>query len=219
MASTAAGNPAGTASRGERMGPNRRRARVDATHARILEATERLVTAGAPGAFSMDDVAREAGVARATVYEHFGTKPRLLGALVETVARDSALPLDDAARAPDPVAAARIIVQHAGSHWDRHATRIREARELSALAGEASDASPANVDRAALRELGDRLFRGGHLRPPWTAGEAAAALGVLTSFETFSGLRDGGLDNPAIGTVLLRMADTMFASPPGSANG
>lgn len=202
------------------MSPNRRRARVDATHARILEATERLVTAGAPGAFSMDDVAREAGVARATVYEHFGTKPRLLGALVETVARDSALPLDDAARAPDPVAAARIIVQHAGSHWARHATRIREARELSALAGEATGrVSPANVDHAALRELGDRLFRGGHLRPPWTAGEAAAALGVLTSFESFSSLSDGGLDNPTIGTVLLRMADTMFASPPGSANG
>lgn len=216
MASTAAGGPAGTALRGERMGPNRRRARVDATHARILEATERLVGAGAPGAFSMDDVAREAGVARATVYEHFGTKPRLLGALVEMVARESALPLDDAARAPDPVAAARIIVQHAGSHWDRHATRIREARELAALAaGEAGGVTPADVDRAALRDLADRLYRGGHVRPPWTAVEAAAALGALTSFETFTTLRSGGLDVAGIGTVLVRMADAMLTTPAG----
>lgn len=199
------------------MGPNRRRARVDATHTRILAATERLVGARSPGAFSMDDVAREAGVARATVYEHFGTKPRLLGALVEMVARESALPLDDAARAPDPVAATRIIVQHAGSHWDRHARRIREAQETAAFAAKAAGGvMPADVDHAALRDLADRLFRGGHLRPPWTAVEAAAALGVLTSFETFNRLR-GGLDVAVIGTVLGRMADAMLASSAGPA--
>lgn len=202
------------------MGPNRRRARVDATHTRILEATERLVGAGAPGAFSMDDVAREAGVARATVYEHFGTKPRLLGALVASVARDSALPLDGLAGGPDPVASTRVLVEHATRHWDHHATRIREARELVALAAAPGGGiALASVDRPALDELAHRLAAGNHLRAPWNAEDAAAALGVLVSFETFIALRSGGLDDAHITAVLRRMADAILATPSTPAAG
>ena len=48
----------------------------------ILTAAKRAFLAGGFGAVSMDTIAREAGVSKATVYAHFGSKEELFGAVI-----------------------------------------------------------------------------------------------------------------------------------------
>src|SRR2546423_11032976 len=65
----------------------------------ILRGARRAFLAGGFGAVSMDAIAREAGVSKATVYAHFGSKEELFGAVVAGVAEKrfravSALELD-----------------------------------------------------------------------------------------------------------------------------
>jgi AcrR family transcriptional regulator len=62
------------------MSPTRREL-VRATRARIVEAAGRLTRERGPNGFSMDVLAKEAGVARATVYEHFRSKRAVLDEL------------------------------------------------------------------------------------------------------------------------------------------
>src|ERR1700747_2635663 len=49
----------------------------------ILAAAKRTFLAGGFGAVSMDTIAREAGVSKATVYAHFSGKEELFGAVIE----------------------------------------------------------------------------------------------------------------------------------------
>ena len=49
----------------------------------VLAAAKRAFLAAGFGAVSMDTIAREAGVSKATVYAHFGSKEDLFGAVIE----------------------------------------------------------------------------------------------------------------------------------------
>ena len=49
----------------------------------VLAAAKRAFLAAGFGAVSMDTIAREAGVSKATVYAHFGSKEELFGAVIE----------------------------------------------------------------------------------------------------------------------------------------
>jgi len=60
-----------------------RKEQAQMTRARILDAARRLLTSGTYSSVTMEDIAREAGVAYQTVYGIFGTKLRLAQALIE----------------------------------------------------------------------------------------------------------------------------------------
>jgi len=97
----------------------------------VLGAARRAFLASGFGVVSMDAIAREAGVSKATVYAHFGSKEELFGAVVADVAEQrfggfSALELDpedveasletiarrflDLVLSPEAVAVNRIII-------------------------------------------------------------------------------------------------------------
>src|SRR5436190_12912223 len=97
----------------------------------ILRGARRAFLAGGFGAVSMDAIAREAGVSKATVYAHFGSKEDLFGAVVADVAEQhfagfTALELDprdieaslttiarrflDLVLSPEAIAVNRIII-------------------------------------------------------------------------------------------------------------
>src|SRR2546423_13029902 len=97
----------------------------------ILRGARRAFLAGGFGAVSMDAIAREAGVSKATVYAHFGSKEELFGAVIADVAEQrfsgfSALELDprdvepslytiacrflDLVLSPEGVAVTRIMI-------------------------------------------------------------------------------------------------------------
>src|SRR6202171_2741982 len=60
-----------------------RKEQAQMTRGRILAAARRLLTGGTYSSVTMEDIAREAGVAYQTVYGIFGTKLRLAQALIE----------------------------------------------------------------------------------------------------------------------------------------
>ncbi len=64
---------------------NAPRARTGGKVESILAAATRTFLAGGFGAVSMDTIAREAGVSKATVYAHFAGKEDLFGAMVGRV--------------------------------------------------------------------------------------------------------------------------------------
>ena len=60
-----------------------RKEQAQMTRGRILDAARRLLTRGTYSSVTMEDIAREAGVAYQTVYGIFGTKQRLAQGLIE----------------------------------------------------------------------------------------------------------------------------------------
>jgi AcrR family transcriptional regulator len=189
---------------------------VDATHARILAAAARLSRERGVGRFSMDELAREAGVARATVYEHFRSKRAVLDELTSRTARDVS-PGDVTEGAPnEPLAVLRSALRGSCRHWAEHEAAASEARTLAAITG-----APRSGDLvpAGLNKVVDALAATGHLRSHWTRDEAVAALSVLTSFETYERLRAGGTRAPAdVEAVLTKLAIAVISPPSSNAS-
>jgi AcrR family transcriptional regulator len=185
-----------------------RRELVRATRARILEAADRLAREKGPNAFSMDVLAKEAGVARATVYEHFRSKRAVLDELASTAAQ--AVTLEAATGADvDPLRALRDTLAEVCTHWSEHTETMRELRTLTAITGK--DSAGDAIDPASLRKLVDALASAGQLRSHWTADDAVDALAVLTSYSTYDRLRIGGRTPEQVEGVLAKLAISIVA--------
>src|SRR5947209_18395237 len=104
-----------------------RQAAADQTRARIVAAARELLGARSGFAgFTIDAVARQAGVARMTVYYQFGSKVGLLEALCDSLAaRGGIEQLMTAFCQPDSLDALREFVAVFGRFWssDRLVTR------------------------------------------------------------------------------------------------
>src|SRR5262249_819910 len=105
----------------------RRQLTTEQTRARILAAARELLMApeGFAG-FSIDAVARQADVARMTVYYQFGSKIGLLEALSDDLAaRGEMERLPEAFQQPDPLDALMLFIALFGHFWasDRLVTR------------------------------------------------------------------------------------------------
>ena len=195
------------------MSPTRREL-VRATRARIVEAAGRLTRERGPNGFSMDVLAKEAGVARATVYEHFRSKRAVLDELASSIARTIVLD-DQRTGTSDPLLALRDMLGDVCRHWAEHEERIRGLRTLNALTGgeHASD----GVDEKQLRQLVEALSRAGQLRPHWSVDEAADALAALTSYSTYERLRRAPRTPEQVEAVLAKLVVAIVA-PSAMAN-
>jgi AcrR family transcriptional regulator len=188
------------------MSPTRREL-VRATRARILDAATRLARERGPDGYSMDVLAKEAGVARATVYEHFRSKRAVLDALAQSaasaVALDAPRPVDG-----DPLRALRDMLSDVCRHWSAHEVEMRELQRICALTGTNHIGNA--IDGDTLRSLVDELARAGQLRTVWSRDEAVDALAVLTSFATYEQLREDRAPDQVEG-VLAKLAVSIIA--------
>jgi AcrR family transcriptional regulator len=189
------------------MSPTRREL-VRATRARIVEAAGRLTRERGPNGFSMDVLAKEAGVARATVYEHFRSKRAVLDELASSIARTIVLD-EQRTGTSDPLLALRDMLGDVCRHWAEHEERIRGLRTLNALTGgeHASD----GVDEKQLHQLVEALSRAGQLRPHWSVDEAADALAALTSYSTYERLRRAPRMPEQVEAVLAKLVVAIVA--------
>ncbi len=146
------------------MSPTRREL-VRATRARIVEAAGRLTRERGPNGFSMDVLAKEAGVARATVYEHFRSKRAVLDELASSISRTIVLDEQRTGMA-DPLLALRDMLGDVCRHWSEHDERMRGLRTLNALTG--TDHASDGVDEKQLRRLVEALSSAGQLRSHWS---------------------------------------------------
>lgn len=196
------------------MSPTRREL-VRATRARIIEAAARLTRERGPNGFSMDILAKEAGVARATVYEHFRSKRAVLDELAASTARTVTL---DGQRSGtnDPLLALRDMLGDVCRHWAEHEETMQGLRTLSAITG--GEQPGDGVDEKHLRRLVEGLAGSGQLRAHWSSDEAVDALAVLTSYSTYERLRRAPRTPEQVESVLAKLAVSIVSPHASGAN-
>ena len=99
-----------------------REAAASATRDRVLDAAVALLgDIEAVSAFTLDAVARAAGVTRLTVYNQFGSRPALIEAVFDRIAGLGGLAgLEDAMADPDPDRALAEVVRIFCDFWGSH---------------------------------------------------------------------------------------------------
>lgn len=164
-----------------------RQAATEQTRARIIAAARALLMAeeGFSG-FSIEAVARQADVARMTVYYQFGSKVGLLEALCDSLAASGGMTqLANAFRRPEPLAALEEYIAIFARFWQTDRLVTRRLRALAALDPDFEQVIRAREER---RKQGVRVLVGriaaqyGHPSPE-NLDEVITVLYTLTSFE------------------------------------
>jgi AcrR family transcriptional regulator len=172
-----------------------REASAARTRLDVLDAARRVLAARGYAAMTMQEVAREAGVALDTVYATAGPKPVLVRLLVETAISGGADPVpaeerEYVRRIRAEPRARRKLELYAGA---LATIQPRLAPVVAAL----QTAAPAHPELAALwteiserrarnmRRLADDLLATGEVRPGLTAGELADVLWTTTAPELY----------------------------------
>jgi AcrR family transcriptional regulator len=190
------------------------RARASATEAtrrRILDAARASLERGPVGALRVDEVARQAGVARSTVYVLFGSRAGLFDALARHLRDEAGFDeLLESFRQPDALQAMRDAQRAAVRMYARLPELARALFTLSAIDPDAVAAVSAIEDgrRPGQASIAERLAAQGYLRPGVDVREATDILTVITSFQAFDELYvAGGLPADVVADRLVAMAE------------
>jgi AcrR family transcriptional regulator len=167
-----------------------RQGQARTTRTAVIEAAWRLFAANGYAATSIEEVARAAGVSRATVFTSVGGKPMLLKAAfdVALVGDDEPASLPDrpASRAirgePDPRKYLALYAGMLAEMGGRLAPIAEAVRGAAGADGDARELWDLHLDqrrRGAANVISDLLSKGGRLRPGLDAERAADIVWVL----------------------------------------
>lgn len=169
-----------------------RQAAIDQTRARIVEAARALLTADhGPINVTMEAVARQADVARMTVYNQFGSKIGLLEAVCDALAANGGMhQLAGAFQKADALDALDELIRVFSHFWDADRLATRRLRALAALDEEFAQVIHARDERRrnGLRVIVQRLAMQQGQPLPAAPESVINTLFALTSFETFDTL-------------------------------
>lgn len=196
-----------------------RQASTEQTRARILGAARELLmeSRGFSG-FSLDAVARQADVARMTVYHQFGSKIGLLEAIFDSLASQGGMEqLAGAFQQSDPLAALDEYIRVFGRFWGSDRLVTRRIRGLAALDLDFEQAVRARDEwrRKGLRVIVGRLAEQ-YGRPATSSlDEAVDMLYTLISFECFDTLAGPIRSTEEVTPILQRLARAALGLDPG----
>ena len=194
---------------------------VDETRDRILEAARKLLKDDGYAEFTVDTVAREADVSRATVYYQFGSKTGLMEALFDDLAvRGRITDLASAFQESEPLAALDRFIRIVARFYASDRILLRRLRGLAATDPDFASGIRGRDERRrkGLTVLLGRIAER-HGRPREDDLERALdVLHTLTSFETFDNLSRRGRKAAEIGEIVggLARAELGLAPPPGT---
>jgi len=165
-----------------------RQAATELTRARILNAARALLmSSDGYSHFSIDAIARQADVARMTVYHQFGSKIGLLEGLCDSLAASGGMEqLATAFRQAEPLDSLREYLLIFSHFWDVDRLVMRRLRALAALDPDFEHVIRTRDEwrRRGVRTIAERLVL--------SSGEAldktVDILLTLSSFETFDTL-------------------------------
>jgi AcrR family transcriptional regulator len=168
------------------------------TRAKITGAVRELLAEGRFHESTVEEVADRAGVARATIYQHFRSRLELVDAICETFDANPALrELRRIAELPDADAALARTIANTIRFWSSEDGVLRQLYGVAAIDPAAQDlVVRQRADRRGeLERLVRNLRRAGRLRDGMTERRALTLLLVLTSYDTFRELREAGLSD------------------------
>jgi AcrR family transcriptional regulator len=190
---------------------------TDQTRGRIVEAARELLADEIRSpSFTVDAVARGAGVARMTVYYQFGSKRGVLEALFDDLANRGLMPhLRPVFQEPAPARALDGLIAAFGAFWDSDRIVLRRARALAALDVEIAESVRARDDmrREHLRRILTRWYAEQGSRPASALASAVDVLHMLTSFETFDALLGGERTLEDAVRIVRRLAAAALEAP------
>jgi AcrR family transcriptional regulator len=188
----------------------RRRETTEETRSRIIAATREVVAARqGSGRFSMEEVARRAGVARMTVYYQFGSLGGLLEALCDSLASAGGMDrLAEAFRITNPKESIDRFISVFAGFWESDRAVLRG---LGAFAALDPDFAAVLEERYSRRRKGIGVLLERHAklkgRPrPKEMGEAADLLYMLTSFSTYDTLAGTRRSSTQVAAMVQRLA-------------
>ncbi len=203
----------------------RRSTRSDKTRERIIGAVRELLAEGAFHESTVEEVADRAGIARATLYQHFRSRLDLVDGICDTFAVNPALlALRDVVELPDPEAALTETIANTVRFWSSEDPILSQLYGVAAIDPAAQDlVNRQRTDRRSeLERLARNLRSAGQLRSGVGERRALALLLVLTSYETFRELREAGLSNRELTKSLVESGRTLLlngSSQSGGATG
>ena len=193
-----------------------RQVAADQTRSRIVAAARDILASdtGATG-FTVDNVARQAGVARMTVYYQFESKRGVLEALFDDLANRGLVPhLTAVFHETSPARALDALIRAFVAFWNSDRVVLRHARALAALDPEIADSVRARDERRRehLRRILERLYAETKSRPTAAKGLTTTldVLHVLTSFETFDALLIEGRSASEVTEIIGGLAAAAF---------
>ncbi|HEX2032869.1 MAG TPA: TetR/AcrR family transcriptional regulator [Chloroflexota bacterium] len=195
-----------------------RQAAVEETRARIIGAARELLVAGGGfSGFTIDAVARQAGVARMTVYYQFGSKRGLLEALFDSLAAGGGMrELARAFQCPDPRDGLADFIATFARFWGSDRLVMRRLRALAALDPEVEEGVRGRDEwrRGGLQVIVRRLMEAHGHPTPEAFDQVVDLLFTLTSFETFDTLAGTTRGPEAVAPVITATAFAVLERPP-----
>ena len=167
----------------------------------------------------IDRIAREAGVARSTVYAIFGSRAGLFDAVGrELSSRSGYASLVDAKHQPDARDHLRAGFRASGEMLAANRDIYRALRSMAQLDEQAVGGVVRRMDEeraGGMARLAGRLAEQGVLREGLSLEDAEHMLWVLTSFESFDSLYTGrGLSTDRAVDLLIGIAErALYAKP------
>jgi len=182
-----------------------REAAADETRARIIAAARVLLAGGKEvPAFSLDAVAREAGVTRLTVYNGFESKSGLLETVFDDLARQGGLlELPSVFAEPDSATALRRLVSVFCQFWTSHGKVLPKLSAVAKLDEEIAQSMKQRSERRrqALTVLVGRMASG------QDRADLVDILFALTTFEFYDALCVRGRGNKAVEAVIQALVE------------
>jgi AcrR family transcriptional regulator len=186
-----------------------RDAAASATRERIISAAAAILSA-ADGIrkFSLDAVAKKAGVTRLTVYNQFGSRRVLMEAVFDDrAARGGLFRIVEAMQDPDPQATLLRIIGIFCDFWNSDPGTMRLLHAAGASDPEfAASVHERNERRRKVLAAVVRRLAAGRALPPGTLGNLVDVLFALTSFAFFSQIRTGKRNAEAARRIIEAMA-------------
>ncbi len=168
---------------------------------RVVQAAQRLLREDSIAGFSLDTVAKAAGVTRLTVYNQFGSRRGLLEAAFDDIALSGGLPrLAEVMAGPDPRHAIDELIDVFCAFWSGDPAVIA-LHDAMAIDGEFAQALRERNERRRgnLAILVDRVLAGrGSKR---SRADAIDLMYSLTSCATYRSLSEGR-SNRAVASIL-----------------
>jgi AcrR family transcriptional regulator len=187
------------------------------TRERIKAAVRGLLAEGTFHESTVEHVAEQAGVSRATLYQHFGSRLDLVDAICETFdANPALLELREIVESPDSDVALAQTIANSIRFWSSEDPILSQLYGVVAIDPAAHDlVDRQRADRRGeLERLVRNLRRAGRLRQGTTERGALALLLVLTSYETFRELREAGLSDRRLTATLQETARELLLNAP-----